>query len=120
MVQPLSVIIIEKTGEIKSLGIKDFKEEELYKKCGFKKQSDFVKQHEWGVKFSVTKYYIQVFAKTEGKANSENKYDFPPPIHTKLFFGSCALVGYIKLQDGTKKYIDLTKELWEKIYEKIY
>jgi hypothetical protein len=124
MAKPLNVIIIERTGEMKSLAIKDFKEEELYKKCGFKKADDFIKQYEWGVKYpsgsSGIKYYVQAFAKTDGRANSENKYDFPPPIDNKLFFGCCALIAYVKLDDGTKKYTDLTKELWDKIYEKLF
>ena len=46
MSQPLNIIIVEKTGTLKSLSIKDFKEDELYKKCGFKKAEDFVKQTE--------------------------------------------------------------------------
>lgn len=124
MSQPLTIIIVEKSGELKSLAIKDFKEDELFKKCGFKKAEDFIKQTEWGVKYpsgsSGTKYYIQVFAKTEGRANSENKYDFPPPIDQKLFFGSCAILAYTKSSDGTKKYVDLTLALWEKIYEKLF
>lgn len=124
MSQPLTIIIVEKTGELKSLAIKDFKEDEIYKKCGFKKAEDFVKQTEWSVKYpsgsTGTKYYIQVFAKTEGRANSENKYDFPPPIDKKLFFGSCAVIAYTKSSDGTKKYADLTLALWEKIYEKLF
>ena len=40
------------------LSIKDFKEEELYKKCGFKKAEDFVKQIEWTAKYEEEKYYI--------------------------------------------------------------
>ena len=38
---PLTIIIVEKGGSLKSLSIKDFKIEELYKKCGFKKGEDF-------------------------------------------------------------------------------
>ena len=83
MTQPLDIIIVERLGSLKQLSIKDFKLEELYKKCGFKKAEDFAKQTEWNVKYDGKKYFIQVFAKTEGRANSENKYDFPPPIDTK-------------------------------------
>jgi hypothetical protein len=102
------------------LAIKDFKEEELFKKCGFKKAEDFLKQTEWNVKYDGKKYYIQVFAKADGRANSENKYDFPPPIDTKLFYGCCAIVGYLKNSDGTKLYTNLSIPLWEKIYEKLF
>ena len=36
MSQSVTVIIVEKTGTLKIHNIKDFKEDELYKKCGFK------------------------------------------------------------------------------------
>ena len=120
MTQPLDIVIVERLGSLKQLSVKDFKQEELYKKCGFKKADDFNKQTEWNVKYDGKKYSIQVFAKSEGRANSENKYDFPPPIDTKLFFGSCALVAQVKKDDGTKGYTDLSLALWNKIYEKLF
>ena len=120
MSQPLNIIIVERTGTLKMLAIKDFKEEELFKKCGFKKAEDFLKQTEWNVKYDGKKYYIQVFAKADGRANSENKYDFPPPIDTKLFYGCCAIVAYLKNSDGTKLYTNLNIPLWDKIYEKLF
>jgi hypothetical protein len=120
MSQPLDIIIVERLGSLKMLSIKDFKQEELYKKCGFKKAEDFNKQTEWSVKISGTKYIIQLYAKTDGRANSENKYDFPPPVDTKLFYGSCALVGYIKNENGTKVLTNLSVGIWNKIYEKLF
>ena len=120
MTQPLDIIIVERLGSLKMLSIKDFKQEELYKKCGFKKSEDFVKQTEWNVKHDGKKYLIQVFAKTDGRANSENKYDFPPPIDNKLFYGSCAIVGQLKKEDGTKCHVNLSLALWNKIYEKLF
>ena len=120
MAQPLSIVIVEKEGTLKTLSIKDFKLEELYKKCGFKKGDDFIKQVEWNAKYEGEKYYIEVYAKTEGRANSENKYDFPPPIDSKLFFGNCAILAYTKKTDGTKSYTDLSLPLWNKMYEKLF
>jgi hypothetical protein len=120
MSQPLTIIIVEKVGSLKSLNIKDFKVEDLYKKCGFKKGEDFIKQVEWNAKFEGKKYFIEVFAKIEGRPNSENKYDFPPPIDNKLFFGSCAILAYLKKEDGSKVYTDLSLPLWNKIYEKLF
>lgn len=120
MSHPLDIIIVERLGSLKLLSIKDFKLEDLYKKCGFKKSEDFTKQTEWNVKFDGKKYLIQVFAKTDGRANSENKYDFPPPIDTRLFYGSCAIIGQIKKDDGTKSYTNLSLSLWNKIYEKLF
>ena len=120
MTKPLTIIIVEKGGSLKSLAIKDFKLEELYKKCGFKKGDDFLKQTEWSAKYEEEKYYIEVFAKTDGRPNSENKYDFPPPIDSKLFFGSCAILAYNKKTDGSKLYTDLSLALWNKLYEKLF
>ena len=108
MSKSLNIVIVEKLGNLKILSIKDFKLEELFKKCGFKKADDFIKQVEWSVKYEGQKYFIEVFAKTEGRANSENKYDFPPPIDTKLFFGSCAILAYLKKNDGSKIYTNLS------------
>jgi hypothetical protein len=118
--QPLTIIIVEKTGTLKLLSIKDYKEEELYKKCGFKKAEDFQKQVEWSVKFENKKYTINVYAKTDGKPNSENKYDFPPPIDTKLFFGNCAIIAKVKNEDGKHVLTDLSMQMWVKIYEKLF
>jgi hypothetical protein len=120
MSQPLDIIIVERLGSLKQLSIKEFKQEDLYKKCGFKKSEDFTKQTEWNVKYDGKKYLIQVFAKTEGRANSENKYDFPPPIDTSLFYGSCAIVAQIKKENGVKTYVNLSLPLWNKIYEKLF
>ena len=120
MSQPLNIIIVERTGDLKMLAIKDFKEEELFKKCGFKKAEGFLKQTEWNTKYDGKKYCVQVFAKDDGRANSENKYDFPPPIDNKLFYGCCAIVAYIKNGDGSKLYINLSLPMWEKMYEKLF
>ena len=112
-----SIIIIEKLGTLKSVVMKDYKEEELYKKCGFKKGDGFLKHHEWSVKLNGEKVFISLYGKTDGRANSENKYDFPPPIDNTLFFGSCLLLGK---KSDKKTCLDLTLENWEKIYEKLF
>jgi hypothetical protein len=119
MSNSLNVIIVEKNGNLKSLAIKEFKEEELFKKCGFKKEDGFVKQVDWNVKYNSNKYVVSVYAKSEGRANLENKYDFPPPIDTKLFFGNCVVVAKIK-SDSNANYTNLTLEMWEKMYEKLF
>jgi hypothetical protein len=116
----LNVVIVEKTGILKSLTIKDFKEEELFKKCGFKKSDDFINQVEWNVKLNGIKYIINVYAKSEGRANNENKYDFPPPIDNLLFYGSCAIVAKAKNEEGKIDFVHLSLDTWEKIYEKLF
>lgn len=120
MSKSLNIIIVEKVGILKLLSVKDFKENELYKKCGFKKEEGFVKQVEWKVNLNKIRYYVYVYAKTDGRANSENKYDFPPPIDTKLFYGNCAIIIKTKNENGTLNYTDLSVSLWDKIYEKLF
>jgi hypothetical protein len=120
MSQALGIIIVDKSGTLKILNVKDYAEEDLYKKCGFKKPDGFEKQTEWSSKIDGQRYLTALYAKADGKANSENKYDFPPPVDTKLFFGSCALVASLKKEDGTRVQCTLTLPLWEKIYEKLF
>ena len=120
MSKSLTIIIVDKNSSLKNLTVKDYKEEELYKKCGFKKPDDFAKQTEWLIKMEGTKYYVDAYAKTDGKANSENKYDFPPPIDTKLFFGCCALVCRKKNEQKSFVFANLTIPLWNKMYEKLF
>jgi hypothetical protein len=120
-IQNISVIIVEKNGSLKSLTIKEYKEDELYKKCGFKKADDFVKQTEWSnIKIDGKKYVVLLYGKTEGKANTENKYDFPPPVDSTLFFGNCVLVAQVKKDNSEYGLCHLTLELWNKIYEKLF
>lgn len=118
----LTIIIVDKTGVLKTHHVKDFNTDDLFKKCGFKKSDDFIQQTEWGVKIPTEKdkIYIRVFAKTTGRANNENKYDFPPPIDNILFFGNCAIVAHIRDTPTSFKHIDLTIPLWDKIYEKLF
>jgi hypothetical protein len=120
MYQSLNIIIVEKLGTLKPLSIKEFNIEDIYKKCGFKKGDDFIKQCEWNSKVNGIKYFVEVFAKIDGRPNSENKYDFPPPIDTTLFYGNCAILLYTKSDTNDKKYIDLSLSLWNIIYEKLF
>jgi hypothetical protein len=118
--QSLVIIIVEKSGDLKLLNVKDYKEDELFKKCGFKKADGFVKHVDWPVKIDGKRYNISMYGKLDGKANTENKYDFPPPVDTKLFFGACVLVGSVKDSNNEKKLCNMTLDLWNKIYEKLF
>ena len=118
--QSLVIIIVEKSGDLKLLNVKDYKEDELFKKCGFKKADGFIKHVDWPVKIDSKRYNISMYGKLDGKANTENKYDFPPPVDTKLFFGACVLVGSVKDSNNDKKLCNMTLDLWNKIYEKLF
>ena len=120
MTKSLTIVIVDKSATLKPLTIKDYKVEELYKKCGFKKEDGFELQTEWSVKIDGQKYVVQMYGKLEGKANMENKYDFPPPIDSKLYFGSCALVALTRDDSNNKYHTNLSIALWDKIYEKLF
>lgn len=116
----LTIIIVDKGASLKTLTVKDYNVEDLYKKCGFKKSEGFNLQVEWPVKLDGQKYLVQMYGKLDGKANMENKYDFPPPVDKNLYFGSCALVGMLRDDSNNKSLTNLNLELWNKIYEKLF
>ena len=113
----VEMIVVEKVGTLKQTIMKKFSEEDLYKKCGFKKDTGFSKQTEWTIKLDKNKYIVELYGKTDGKANMENKYDFPPPVDTTLFFGACVLVCK---NAKDKSVCHLTTEMWDKMYEKLF
>lgn len=111
-------VLITKSGSIKTKKINFSKFDvntELYKKCGFSTNKHFDKRHEWNVKINNTKFCVHLYAKNNGKATTENKYDFPPPVDNELYFGTCILINYFNGEPH-----NLTKEDWEKIYEKLF
>jgi hypothetical protein len=116
----LTIIIVDKGSALKTLTIKDYKQEDLYKKCGFKKPDGFGLQVEWPVKLDGQRYLITMYGKTDGKANTENKYDWPPPVDKVLYFGTCCLVGMIRDDSNNRTLINMSVELWNKIYEKLF
>ena len=112
-----SVVIVEKNSDLKMQEYKSMNTDELYKKCNFKKSDGFDKVTEWGYsKKGDGPITVELWARSDGKANQENKYDFPPPVDSDLFFGNCALL----LRDSNMKIIDLTIDKWNKIYEHLF
>lgn len=112
----ISIIIVDKTGNIKELNVKNFNEAELYKKGGFKTPNDFKQHTVWNnITLNKKKYNIHVYGKSVGRANQENKYEFPPPIDKTLFFGSCILVNKINHEPH-----NLTSKEWNSIYNQLY
>jgi hypothetical protein len=123
----ITFIVVERNGDLKEHEIKEnaICEEELCRKCKFKKIDGYIKRTEWeylskcsssSSSSSDNKIIIELWAKDDGLANYENKYEFPPPVDNELFFGACALIA----RNNKNNYINLTKDMWNKIYEYLF
>jgi hypothetical protein len=109
MSHSISILLVEKNGDLRETYVKQFDVDNLYKKCGFKKPEHFCKQIEWKTDNEI----IELYAKSVGKSNYENKYEFPPPVDTALYFGTAALVSY----DLERRPTQLNIQKWQAMYE---
>ena len=46
------ILILKKLGSVKELNIKDYDENHLYKKAGFKSDTDFRRHHQWDIELN--------------------------------------------------------------------
>jgi hypothetical protein len=110
-----SLILIEKTGKLKSIKMDGLDIPDLCKKCGFKSIEGFSHAHTWAVSFNEIEYKLCLYGKTEGRANSENKYEFPPPMDNTLFFGSCVVINMendVASNMSVKEFEDIMEHLY--------
>ena len=112
----VKIVLVKKNGDLQNSIIKKYELEDLCKKCGYRKQDNFKFQINWAVTINKENYNIELYGKDVGRANFENKYDFPPPVDTLLLFGDCLLLNRGK--DGD--VVDLVKDDWEKVYEYLF
>lgn len=112
----VDIIVVEKNGDLKLSKYVEGKDE-LYKKCKFKKPDNFLLRTTWEIKQNKYDFkYVSLYARNSGVANTENKYDFPPPVDSELYFGCCALVA----QDSNNSFVDITIDQWQTIYEHLF
>lgn len=111
-------IVVEKNNNLKNIKLNDTSVETLGKKCGFKKLDDFAQQHIFKTKFNKEKYLVEVYGKINGRANTENKYDYPPPIDNTLFFGNMLLL--CKVNDNYCDADDFNVDVWKKMYTRLF
>lgn len=112
------ILLIDKLGSIKEQKIKTFDKTEFYKKCAFRKPTDFDQRTVWkNMKVGSDLVNVMLYAKNNGIARTENKYDLPPPVDTTLYFGTMLLAA----EDAELNTpYDLTISMWNKIYEKLF
>lgn len=111
-----SIILVESNGTVKQSKVKDLTIDNLYKKCGFRVAEHFAKRATWNVPIDDDMVSVELWSKNEGKANTENKYDFPPPVDKELYFGTCVLIRI----DENEEIVNLTSDIWNKMYEKLF
>jgi hypothetical protein len=111
-------VLIDKYGKVTEKNFKQYDEAKLYSKAGFKKDKDFELLHIWKSVEVDNRVFSQIkmFGKLRGNAGMENKYEFPPPMDTKLCFGAIVLVH----KTDNDEPMDLRKEDWLKLYDHLY
>lgn len=116
----IKCVIIDKNATLSCSVIKNVKEDELYKKCGYKSDKGFKNLITWEVEKNDEQCYISLFGKEEGRANSENKYDLPPPVDKDLYYGTLLLVKHCYQELTNETVEDFKLEEWNKLYEKLF
>ena len=113
----VKLIIVDKGANLKCSDVKNFDMDTLYKKCNLRKKDNFDKRHSWKLD---SEHFVTLFSKDKGRANSENKYDLPPPVDSQLYFGSMLIVKHQDKELTNEKVEDLSLEEWNKLYEKLF
>ena len=111
---PSNCIIVSKGGSLKEIRIAE-SEMNRTKYAALCKtpptyEGAFKRHTTWNVK----KYgiIVELWARSNGRAGQENKYDFPPPVDETLFFGDCILVSIAQSP--------LTCSVWKKAYAHLF
>jgi len=105
-------ILISKRGTLKEIYLTEceLNREHYIKVCATPPtyEKSFKHRTTWRVKKS--SFPVELWARTDGRAGQENKYEFPPPVDETLFFGDCMLVSRAPF----------TVALWEKLYKQLF
>jgi hypothetical protein len=116
-----SIIVVEKNGTLTQHKVPSVDIATLAKKAGFKTAADFKCRGQWSIDENDDEtedpFTVFAYGKTTGRANQENKYEFPPPIDNTLFFGNVVLV---KVTTAEKTPVDLLVDDWELLYDYLY
>lgn len=110
------IVIIGKLGNIKTQNIKDVSIKSLFKKCKFRNNNNFSYRYTWKYKDN----FVSIYTKDQGRGGSENKYDLPPPLDKKLYFGDMAIIKHSNKTPNNNELLNLTKEEWELLYAKLF
>jgi len=113
----VKIVIVAKGKAVKTANINKFSVDTLHKKCKFRSADDFKKRTTWKLDNNTN---VSVYAKDTGRANTENKYDFPPPIDKDLYYGNVALVAHTGNELKDDNIVNFTEEQWTQLHEKLF
>ena len=112
----VKVLKVHKSGKLEELSYEHNDDSEIYKSMNCKNKKDVSSYVNWEMKDKKERLCNYcVYGKIDGKANHENKYEFPPPIDNVLFYDSCIVVKMCK-----NKFKNLIIQEWEQIYEELF
>ena len=112
----VKIILVNKNASLTEKSVKNFELSTLYKKCSLKSEANFEKRHTW----NVDGFFYSVYAKDNGRSNSENKYDLPPPVDEELYFNTMAIIKHAETDATNGTVTDLIMSDWDKVYEKLF
>jgi len=117
MTSNIGVLIVEKVGTLKPLCVKIYNESELYKRCGFKSETNFQKRCDWCITMGDKTYTVSAYGKDAGRVGFENNYKFPPPLNNTPLFGNCVLALYVEhhTNPGTTINYSLDVDFWSNL-----
>ena len=112
----VNVLLVKKNGNLQLAEYANESVNNLYKVANLKNKKDLSCVHVWNEKNEKKNTYDYcVYAKTNGSAGNENKYDFPPPIDNELYFDTCVIV---KRKHDVLKSIRIDE--WNFVYESLF
>lgn len=108
-----TILLIKTNGDIIEKKIKEYDVNIIYKYCNYRNNNEFKHLTTYSIKKS--QYTYSLYGKINGRANNENKYDLPPPIDSKLFFGTLCII-----KKENENIVSIKKEEWNKVYETLF
>lgn len=109
----IQIVLIQKTGRLVNKKVKNISCENTYKYCNYTSDKNFEHVHT----YELNNHQYEVYGRVDGRANTENKYEFPPPIDNRLFFGMMCI---LKKSKELGRYEDLSTMEWKLLYDKLF
>ena len=116
MIYMVKLLFVKKSGIRKCSNVNIDSLNNLYKKCGFTNNKNFAKRHTW----EKNGEYYSLYAKTNGKSGTENKFECPPPIDKELYFGTIVFLKHIQKEISLNTLLPLEEENFNNFYEYIF